>query len=96
MLPDPTRDARRRSARERERFERSRLVLERLAVEGTADPDELAAYDTAMDPDVRAEETAQRSREGQYWRRLRRRAYSREVQQRPRTAAASRDHHQRV
>jgi hypothetical protein len=57
-------------------FEQSHLILERLVAEGRADPDEIAAFDIGADPDVLRIEKVQRIREGQYWRRVRRRAFT--------------------
>jgi hypothetical protein len=65
--------ARRRAARVRGN-EQPRLTLERLIDENLADPDEIMIYEVMSDPELRMIEKSQRSLEGQYRRRIRRRA----------------------
>jgi hypothetical protein len=65
--------ARRRAARVRGN-EQPRLTLERLIDENLADPDEIMIYEVMSGPELRMIEKSQRSREGQYRRRIRRRA----------------------
>jgi hypothetical protein len=51
-----------------------RLTLERRIDEGLADEEDVMIYEIITDPEVRMAEKQQRSREGQYKRRIRRRA----------------------
>jgi hypothetical protein len=51
-----------------------RLILQRRIDEGLADEEDVMIYEVITDPDVRIAEKQQRSREGQYKRRIRRRA----------------------
>lgn len=53
---------------------RVRLTLERRIDEGLADEEDVMIYEVITDPEVRMAEKQQRTREGQYKRRIRRRA----------------------